>query len=39
MPQYPYYNEPIHDQGSVQSAARDTATSTAEQRLIVDAVD
>ena len=40
---YPYYTEPIHDQGTVASvagnAARTTATSAAEGRLIVDAVD
>lgn len=41
---YPYYNEPTHDQGQVISttatnAGRTTATSAAEQRLIVDAVD
>lgn len=40
---YPYYNEPTHDQGVVTVAsgngARDTATSSAEGRLIVDAVD
>ncbi len=40
---YPYYNEPTHNQGTVAltagNAARDTATSATEQRLIVDAVD
>ncbi len=40
---YPYYTEPTHDQGTVSSvagnAARTTATSGAEGRLIVDAVD
>lgn len=40
---YPYYNEPTHLQGVVTNAAgnaaRDTATSSSEQRLIVDAVD
>lgn len=43
MPQYPYYTEPTHDQGttaaSAGNAARTTATSLAEGRLIVDAVD
>ena len=43
MPNYPYYNEPTHDGGVVTStagnAARTTATSAAEQRLVVDAVD
>ena len=44
MPTYPYYNEPTHDQGAVitlsaTNAGRDTSTSAAEQRLIVDAVD
>lgn len=43
MPQFPYYSEPTHDQGLVTStagnAARTTATSAAEQRLVVDAVD
>lgn len=43
MPNYPYYTEPTHDQGVVTNAsgnaARDTATSAAEGRLIVDAVD
>lgn len=44
MAQYPYYNEPTHDQGnaltlSATNAGRDTAVSAAEQRLIVDAVD
>lgn len=41
---YPYYTEPTHDQGSALSltgtnAGRTTAVSSAEQRLIVDAVD
>jgi hypothetical protein len=36
---YPFYNEPTHDQGSTSSAARNTATSLAEGRLIIDAVD
>jgi hypothetical protein len=40
---YPYYNEPTHNQGVVTlvagNAARDTATSATEGRLIVDAVD
>jgi hypothetical protein len=44
MSTYPYYNEPTHDQGAVitlssTNAGRDTSTSLAEQRLIVDAVD
>ena len=42
--QFPYYNEPSHDQGaaitlSAANAGRTTATSATEQRLIVDAVD
>lgn len=42
--QYPYNAEPTHDQGaaitlSATNAGRTTATSSAEQRLIVDAVD
>jgi hypothetical protein len=40
---YPYYTEPTHDQGTVVSttanAARTTAVSSSEGRLIVDAVD
>ncbi len=41
---YPYYQEPTHDQGSAialdaANASRTTATSSAEGRLIVDAVD
>ncbi len=40
---FPYYTEPTHDQGVVTVAAgngaRSTATSAAEGRLIVDAVD
>lgn len=43
MAQYPYYTEPTHDQGIVASsatnAARTSAVSSAEGRLIVDAVD
>lgn len=43
MAQYPYYTEPTHDQGVVSAgagnAARTSATSSAEGRLIVDAVD
>ena len=43
MPSYPYYTEPTHDQGVVTAAsgnaARSTAVSSAEGRLIVDAVD
>jgi hypothetical protein len=41
--QYPYYVEPAHNTGVVTNAAgnaaRDTATSVAEGRMIVDAVD
>lgn len=41
--QYPYYVEPTHDQGTVANvagnAARNSATSLAEGRLIVDVVD
>lgn len=42
--QYPYNAEPSHDTGaaitlSAANAGRTTATSSAEQRLIVDAVD
>ena len=41
--QYPFYTEPSHTQGVVTNAAtngaRDTATSSTEGRLIVDAVD
>lgn len=40
---FPYYTEPTHDQGVVTAASgnasRDSATSSAEGRLIVDAVD
>ncbi len=40
---YPYYTEPTHTQGTVAAAAgnaaRSTATSSAEGRLVVDAVD
>jgi len=40
---YPFYTEPTHDQGTVAltsgNAARSTAVSSAEGRLIVDAVD
>ena len=40
---YPYYTEPTHKQGGILSTAtngaRDTATSSTEGRLIVDAVD
>lgn len=43
MANYPYYNEPTHDQGVVTStagnAARTSATSNSEGRLVVDAVD
>jgi hypothetical protein len=41
--QFPYYNEPTHDQGVVTAAAgnaaRSSAESSAEGRLIIDAVD
>lgn len=41
---YPYYTEPTHNQGAAltltaANAGRTTATSSTEQRLIVDAVD
>jgi hypothetical protein len=40
---FPFYTEPSHTQGTValtsSNAARDTATSSTEGRLIVDAVD
>lgn len=40
---FPYYTEPTHDTGTVtidsSNAARTTAVSSAEERLIVDAVD
>lgn len=39
MAQYPYYTEPTHDQGTTAAAGRDTAISSAEGRLVVDAVD
>jgi len=43
MGQYPFYTEPTHDVGTVtldsSNAARSTATSSAEGRLIVDVVD
>lgn len=43
MPNFPYYTEPTHDQGTTAvasgNAARSTAVSSAEGRLIVDAVD
>jgi hypothetical protein len=43
MGQYPFYNEPTHDTGTVtldaNNAARSTATSVAEGRMIVDVVD
>lgn len=43
MPQFPYYTEPTHDQGTVTdtstNGARTSAVSSAEGRLIVDAVD
>lgn len=41
--QYPFYAEPTHDQGIVTwaatNAARTTATSVAEGRMIVEVVD
>lgn len=43
MASFPYYTEPTHDQGVVTSvsgnASRSTAVSSAEGRLVVDAVD
>lgn len=43
MPSFPFYTEPTHDQGVITAAsgnaARTTAVSSAEQRLIVDATD
>lgn len=43
MAQYPFYTEPTHDQGTVtidsSNAARSTAVSSAESRLIVNVVD
>jgi len=41
MATYPYYTEPTHDNAGVSGAlaARDTSVSSAEGRLIVDAVD
>lgn len=44
MSEYPYYTEPTHDQGQVIDVRatgyqRDTSTSVAEERMIVDAVD
>lgn len=43
MASYPYYTEPTHDQGVITqasgNAARTSAVSSAEGRLIVDAVD
>ena len=39
MSQFPYYTEPTHDAGSTTTAGRDTATSVAEGRMIVDVVD
>jgi len=36
---YPYYTEPTHDVGTVAAAPRTTAVSSAEGRLVVDAVD
>lgn len=44
MANYPYFTEPTHDTGSAitlsaANAGKDTSVSSAEQRLIVDAVD
>ena len=43
MAQYPYFTEPTHDQGVVTTvagnAARTTAVSSSEGRLVVDVVD
>lgn len=39
MADFPYYTEPTHDQGTTSAAIRTTAVSSAEGRLIVDAVD
>lgn len=43
MASYPYYNEPTHDEGVITAASgnasRDSAISSAEGRLVVDAVD
>lgn len=43
MATFPFYNEPTHDQGVITNttynAARSTAVSSAEGRLVVDAVD
>ena len=44
MATYPYYTEPTHDQGAAitltaTNAGRTTTVSSAEGRLIVDAVD
>lgn len=39
MASFPYYTEPTHDQGTTAAAGRDTAISSAEGRLIVNAED
>ena len=43
MATYPFYNEPTHDEGVITNAstnaARTSAVSAAEQRLVIDAVD
>lgn len=42
MANYPYYTEPTHDRSTTvitDGGARDTAVSSAEGRLIIDAVD
>ena len=43
MSSFPYYNEPSHDVGTVtidsSNKSRDTAVSSAEGRLVVDASD
>ena len=36
---YPFHDEPTHDQGTTSAAVRTTAVSSAEGRLIIDAVD
>lgn len=39
MAEWPYHDEPTHDTGALTTAVRTTAVSSAEGRLIVDAVD
>ena len=36
---FPYLNEPSHDTGTITTGSRDTAVSSAEGRLVVDAVN